>query len=159
MKLDRIDIRLLDEIQSNNRLSSEELGDRVGLSSTGVQRRLKRLRAEGIIKDDVSIVSNKAVGYDFMAIVLVTLEHDRSDIIDQLKQSIRSTPEIMNGFFVTGDADFALTIVSKNIETYEKFTQEYFYKNKHIKSFKTMVIMDQVKMGFKVPLPYDNFDF
>ena len=105
MELDRIDARLLSELQRNNRVSSEELGEQVGLSSTGIQRRLKRLRAQGIIEADIAVVSPKAVGREVMMLVLVSLERERADIIDTFKQSIRSTPEIMSGYYVTGDAD------------------------------------------------------
>lgn len=153
MELDRIDARLLDELQRNNRISSEELGERVGLSSTGVQRRLKRLRAEGVIQADVSIVNPKSVGRDVMMLVLVSLERERADIIDKFKQSIRNTPEVMSGYYVTGDADFVLIITSKSIEDYEQFTRQFFYNNSNIKWFKTMVIMDRVKTGFTIPIP------
>src|SRR4051812_46620657 len=57
MDLDRIDARLIAEVQKNNRTPSEELGEAVGLSPTAVQRRLKRLRAEGVIESDVAIVN------------------------------------------------------------------------------------------------------
>ncbi|GLZ88627.1 ArsR family transcriptional regulator [Metapseudomonas resinovorans] len=153
MDLDRIDAKLLDEMQRNNRTSSEELGERVGLSSTGVQRRLKRLRSEGVIQADVSVINPKAVGRDVMMLVLVSLERERADIIDKFKQSIRSTPEIMSGYYVTGDADFVLLITAKSIEDYEQFTRQFFYNNSNIKWFKTMVVMDRVKAGFTIPIP------
>ncbi|MBD2837819.1 Lrp/AsnC family transcriptional regulator [Pseudomonas sp. JM0905a] len=153
MDLDRIDAKLLDEMQRNNRTSSEELGERVGLSSTGVQRRLKRLRSEGVIQADVSVINPKAVGRDVMMLVLVSLERERADIIDKFKQSIRSTPEIMSGYYVTGDADFVLLITAKCIEDYEQFTRQFFYNNSNIKWFKTMVVMDRVKAGFAIPIP------
>ncbi|WP_235433120.1 Lrp/AsnC family transcriptional regulator [Pseudomonas frederiksbergensis] len=61
MELDRIDLRILSALQVNNRLTSEELGDLVGLSSTACQRRLKRLRSEGVIESDVSIINPKEI--------------------------------------------------------------------------------------------------
>ncbi len=62
MEIDKIDARILDLVQRNNRLSSEELGAKVALSASGVQRRLKRLRKEGVIESDVSIISPRAIG-------------------------------------------------------------------------------------------------
>ncbi|WP_173640817.1 MULTISPECIES: AsnC family transcriptional regulator [Bradyrhizobium] len=72
MKLDRTDARLLDLLQRNNRLSSEILGAKVGLSASGVQRRLKRLRALRGIEADVSIISPKAIGRNVTLLVLVS---------------------------------------------------------------------------------------
>jgi Lrp/AsnC family leucine-responsive transcriptional regulator len=152
MDLDKIDARLLDLVQRNNRLTSEELGEKVGLSATGVQRRLKRLRSEGVIEADVSIVSPRAIGRNVTMLVLVSLERERADIIDRFKQAIVNTPEVMSGFYVTGDADFVLTVTANNMEDYEAFTRRFFYENADIKWFKTMVVMDRVKAGFTLPI-------
>jgi Lrp/AsnC family leucine-responsive transcriptional regulator len=152
MNFDKIDARLLDLVQRNNRLTSEELGESVGLSATGVQRRLKRLRAEGIIESDVSIISPKAIGRNVTMLVLVSLERERADIIDRFKQAIRNTKEVMSGFYVTGDADFVLVITANSMEDYEVFTRRFFYENADIKWFKTMVVMDRVKAGFTLPI-------
>ncbi|MBD8687304.1 MULTISPECIES: Lrp/AsnC family transcriptional regulator [unclassified Rhizobium] len=157
MDLDRFDARLLSLLQNNNRQSSEELGAIVGLSATAVQRRLKRLREKGVIEADVSIVTPKAVGRPIAMLVLVSLERERVDIVDRFKQSIRQTPEVMNGYYVTGDSDFVLIVTAESMEDYEAFTRKFFYENPDIKGFKTMVIMDRVKTGFSVPIDVDAF--
>ena len=138
--------------QANNRLTSDELAAEVNLSSTAVQRRLKRLRTEGVIKADVSVIEPKAVGRHISMFVLVSLERERADIVDRFKESIRATPEVMNGYYVTGESDFALVVTAKDMEDYEKFTRRFFYENPDIKGFKTMVIMDRVKVGFSIPV-------
>lgn len=152
VELDRADVALLEAVQQNNRLTSEELSHIVNLSPTACQRRLKRLRAEGVIEADVSIVSPKAVGRPVSMIVLVTLERERADIVDRFKAAIRSTREVMIGYYVTGDADFILVVTSKDMESYERFTRRFFYENPDIKGFKTMVVMDRVKAGFAFPI-------
>lgn len=151
-KIDRIDARILEAVQKDNHQTSEELGRMVGLSATACQRRLKRLRSEGIIEADVAIVSPKAVGRPVSMLVLVSLERERADIIDRFKQSIRSTPEISIGLYVTGEEDFALLITARDMEDYERFTRRFFYENPDIKGFKTLVVMDRVKAGLTVPV-------
>lgn len=152
VELDDVDVLLLNAVQQNNRLTSDQLGDLVGLSPTACQRRLKRLRSEGVIEGDVSIVSPKAVGRPVTMLVLVSLERERTDIIDRFKKAIRSTPEIMIGFYVTGEADFALVVTARGMEDYEQFTRRFFYENPDIKGFKTMVVMDRVKASFVLPV-------
>lgn len=152
MRYDRIDARILEIVQKNNRLTSEVIGEMAGLSATACQRRLKRLRSEGIIEADVSIVSPKAVGRPIEMLVLVTLERERSDIVDRVKKAIKSSVEVVNGFYVTGDADFALYVTAHTMEDYEEFTRRFFYVNPDIKGFKTMVVLDRVKAGFAVPV-------
>lgn len=142
-------------MQRDNRLTSEVLGERVGLSATAVQRRLKRLRETGVIEADVAVIAPKAVGQRLQMIVLVSLERERADIIDRFKASIRTTPNVMNGYYVTGDADFMLVISVRDMEEYEGFTRRFFYENPDIKNFKTMVVMDRVKTGFNLVLDTD----
>ncbi|TBZ68780.1 Lrp/AsnC family transcriptional regulator [Rhizobium leguminosarum bv. viciae] len=152
MELDRADIALLNAVQKNNKLTSEELAKRAHLSPTACQRRLKRLRAEGVIEADISIVSPKAVGRHVTVVVLVSLERERADIIDRFKTAIKNTREVMIGYYVTGDADFLLVVTAKDMEDYEQFTRRFFYENNDIKGFKTMVVMDRVKAGFAFPI-------
>jgi Lrp/AsnC family leucine-responsive transcriptional regulator len=155
MELDQLDRKILDAVQRNNRSTADSLSGAVGLSPTAVQRRLAKLRQAGVIESDVSILSPAAVGRPFLMLVQVTLERERADIIDRFKKSIRATPEIMSGYYVTGDSDFVLIISARNMEDYEAFTRRFFYQNADIKGFKTTVVMDRVKASFTLPVELD----
>ncbi|RUV87042.1 Lrp/AsnC family transcriptional regulator [Mesorhizobium sp. M1A.F.Ca.IN.020.06.1.1] len=152
MELDRIDRKILVAVQRNNRLTTEELGELAGLSATACQRRLKRLRDAGVIEADVAIVSPEAVGRPLITLVSISLERDRSDIIDRFKQAIRRTPEIMSAYYVTGEADFVLIISVRDMVEYEAFTRRFFYENPDIKGFSTMVVMDRTKISLALPI-------
>jgi Lrp/AsnC family transcriptional regulator, leucine-responsive regulatory protein len=152
MQLDDKDVRILEIVQKNNRLTSEMVARKAGLSAAACQRRLKRLRADGVIEADVSIVSAKAIGRRIQMIVLVSLERERADIIDRFKKAIRSTPEVVHGFYVTGETDFVLYVTARDMEDYEQFTRRFFYENPDIKGFKTIVVMDRIKVGFALPV-------
>jgi Lrp/AsnC family leucine-responsive transcriptional regulator len=152
MGIDRIDARLLLAVQQDNRLSAEALGGKVGLSATACHRRLKRLRDEGVIEADISVVNPKAAGRPISMLVLVSLERERADIVDHFKAAIRGTAEVMNGYYVTGDADFALVVTCKNMEDYDQFTRRFFYENADIKGVKTMVVLDRIKYGSAIPI-------
>ncbi|MGY4627177.1 Lrp/AsnC family leucine-responsive transcriptional regulator [Bradyrhizobium sp. USDA 4486] len=158
MRYDRIDARILEIVQKNNRLTSDVIGEMVGLSATACQRRLKRLRSEGIIEADISIVSPKAVGRPIQMLLLVSLERESSEIVDKFKKAIKSSAEVVNGFYVTGDADFLLYITAPTMEDYEQFTRRFFYTNPNIKAVKTMVVVDRVKVGFAVPVEASSED-
>lgn len=152
MSLDQIDRKILNAVQHNNRSTAEALSEVVGLSPTAVQRRLTKLRQSGVIEGDVSILSPSAVGRPLLMLVSVTLERERADIIDRFKKAIRTTPEIMSGYYVTGDADFVLVVSAKDMGDYEAFTRRFFYQNADIKGFKTTVVMDRVKASFVLPV-------
>ncbi|MGB0412357.1 MAG: Lrp/AsnC family transcriptional regulator [Pikeienuella sp.] len=148
--LDELDRKILHEVQLNNQLTSAELAERIGLSATSAQRRLNRLRKNGVISQDISVISGTDVGRTLTLIVSVELERDRSNVIDQFKRAVRDEPMVMNAYYVTGDIDFMLVISARDIVEYEAFTRTFFYDNPNIKGFKTTVVMDQIKTSLYV---------
>lgn len=149
---DRIDARIMRLVQENNRLTSDEIGDRIGLSATAVQRRLKKLRKNKTIEGDVSIISPKAVGRPVSMLVLVSLARDRADVIDRIKRALRQNADVMSAYCVTGEADFVLVVTATDMEGYERFTRRFLYEDPDIKGFKTLVVLDRVKVGFSLPI-------
>ena len=156
--LDATDRLLLQALQEDARATSEALGDRVHLSPTSVQRRIKRLRAAGVIQADVVVLDPKALGRPISMFVHVILERERADVIDRFKEAIRTTPEVMMGYHVTGETDFVLLVTATSMEGFEQFTRSFLYGLPEIKTFKTMVVMDRVKAGFSLPIPLDDAD-
>lgn len=152
MEIDRTDARILQAIQRDARLTTEALATMVHLSSTAVQRRLKKLRAAGVIEGEVAVLNPKALGRPIQMFVHVTLERERADTIDRFKQAIRAAPEVMMGCHVTGEADFILLVTATSMEDFEQFTRDFLYELPGIKTFKTMVVMDRVKAGYALPI-------
>lgn len=150
--VDPTDLLLLSILQKDALTSTEQLGSFVGLSATAAKRRVNKLRKNGVITKDVSIVNPESVGFEIFSLVFVNLERDRRDIVHSFKNSISLNPRILSGFYTTGEADFVLLVASRTLAEYESFTQDYFWENPNIKSFKTMVVLDRVKCGFELPL-------
>jgi Lrp/AsnC family transcriptional regulator, leucine-responsive regulatory protein len=151
MDLDEFDRRLLEALQHNSHEIGEELAKLTHLSPAACLRRAKRLRDEGIIVADVSIVAPEAVGRPLMMIVLVSLEHEQIEIIESFKRSVRGDVEIMQCYYVTGPADFVLIVSAADMAGYEAFTRRYFFGNPNIRRFETLVVMDRVKFGTFIP--------
>jgi Lrp/AsnC family leucine-responsive transcriptional regulator len=152
IELDDIDLRLLKLLQKDALASTETMGEAVGLSPTAAKRRANRLRSSGVITRHTAMLDPQLIGFGVFTLVFVNLERDRREIVNSFKQTIRNHPRIIQGFYITGEADFALLIASKTLEDYERFTQDFFWENPNIKSFKTMVIMDSIKVGFELPI-------
>ena len=106
-ELDPFDVALLNIVQDNNLLATEKLAEKVGLSATACQRRLKRLRVEGVILADVSHLSAEAAGTPVTLIVLVSLEREQRDLLDGFKRRIAGYPEVTQCYYVTGNADLS----------------------------------------------------
>ena len=149
-KLDELDKQLLSQLQQNNRITAEELGNRINLSTSAVQRRLKRLRQDKIIEADISIVSSAAVGLGITCVVDVALNLGNSKVIDSFKSLMSDCAEVMQCYFVTGTYDFVIIVNTKDMKYYDEFSKKYFMDNPDVKQFYTHVVMDKVKVGFSV---------
>jgi Lrp/AsnC family transcriptional regulator, leucine-responsive regulatory protein len=84
-RLDEFDLKLLDAVQRNNRLTAEQLAEKVCLSASAVQRRLQRLRERKVIEAEVAIVSPEALDRSVTAIVEVTLNTDRPKVVEEFQ--------------------------------------------------------------------------
>lgn len=151
-ELDEIDRKLLRLLQQNALVSTELMGETAGLSPTAAKRRANRLRRTGTIMRDASVVDPRRLHLNVFTLVMINLERDRREIVQSFKKSIESNPRVIQGFYTTGDADFVLLVASKSLEHYEQFTREFFWENKNIRSFKTMVVMDRIKYGLELPV-------
>ena len=151
-KLDKFDLKLLEQIQQNNHLTANQLAENVCLSASAVQRRLRRLRENKIIEREIGIVSADAVGRSLMAIVEVTLGTVKPDIVQHFDKAVRAVPEVMQAYDVTGHADFILIVSAKTMQDYEEFIHEFLSKKLKVKNFRTSIVMRRVKTGFALPL-------
>jgi Lrp/AsnC family transcriptional regulator, leucine-responsive regulatory protein len=152
--MDEFDAEILDIMQSDNHLSVERIAKRVHLSSSAVRRRLRRLNQRRIIESNIATVSPEAVGRKLMAIVEVTLEKETPKILQEFKESMLDAAEVMQCYYVTGDADFVLVVTARDIEDYENLTKKYFIGNPHIKRYHTNVVISRVKSGLRVPINF-----
>lgn len=157
-ELDNFDRQILALVQVSNRISSERIADEVGLSAAAVQRRLKRMRAEGTIQSDVSVLDPAHVGRKMSFVVQVSLERERVDLLDAFKTQMRAESAVQQCYYVTGSADFVLIVTAQDMADFERFTRVAFFDNKNIRHFETSVVMDTVKMGLQLPLSLDDGD-
>jgi Lrp/AsnC family leucine-responsive transcriptional regulator len=148
--LDEFDKKLLNQLQQNNRITAEELGIMINLSTSAVQRRLKRLRQDKIIEADISIISPSALGFGITCVVDVTLHLGNSKVIDSFKALMSASAEVMQCYYVTGAYDFVVIVNTQDMRHYEDFSKKYLMDNPDVKQFYTHVVMDKVKVGFKV---------
>lgn len=150
--LDQFDVAILGQLQDDNRVTSEVIAERVGLSPTACQRRIKRLRAEGAIAAEVAVLDPDLVGGRITLVVQVILARGRADIVDAFKREVQAIPEVQQCYYVTGEADFILIVTAEDIASYERLTRRIFRDNPNIQKFLTNVVMEPVKVGLRIPL-------
>lgn len=148
--IDRTDRRILDIVQHNNLTPHRKIAESVGLSTPAVTRRLQRLRREGIIREDVSLVDAAALGRPLTVIAQVSLDREGPADIDALRESFRCCPQVQHCYYVTGDTDFILILNVSDMAEYEELTRRLFFGSGNVKRFTTAVSMDAVQAHGRV---------
>ncbi|MFW2477197.1 MAG: Lrp/AsnC family transcriptional regulator [Sediminibacterium sp.] len=151
-ELDTTDKLILKELQENNRVPAEELGIKLNLSTSAVQRRLKRLRTENIIEADIAVIAPEVVGQVLHFVVEVSLELGNAAVIEEFKQLMHDCEEVMQCYYVAGLFDFILLVNTKDMASYEAFSNMHLMKNKHVKQYYTHVVLNTVKKKYGVRL-------
>lgn len=151
MTLDHFDMALLDAVQRDASTSQIDLGAKVNLSSAAVNRRLKKMSIDGVIRGTIAQVNAEMLGYTLTIITEVEVESERLDMLDDMKKTFLACPQIQQCFYVAGGCDFVLIVLVKNMEEYTQLTRELFFESNNVKRFKTLVSMSNVKTGMFVP--------
>ncbi len=152
MKIDRVDRKILIALQRNNRIPNLELAELVRLSPPACLKRVKRLREEGVIIGDVSIINPKLVGSTMTLIVSVEMERDRADIYQVFRKSILKAPEVTQSSQISGSYDFMLVVTVKDIQGYEQFVERVLRTDLNIRKFHTSVSLWKVKFSTEIEL-------
>lgn len=148
--MDDKDLHILRLVQNDSRLTAEALSQDVGLSPAAVQKRLKKLRETGVIEREIAVLSPAKLGRDLTVIVEVILERENRQNLDAFKRKMREAACVQQCYYTTGEADFLLVLLVRDINEYEAFTQEHFFDESNISRFKTSVVMDRVKTSLDV---------
>jgi Lrp/AsnC family transcriptional regulator, leucine-responsive regulatory protein len=150
--LDRFDLDILDILQRDNLTSQRAIGEAINLSAPAVQRRIKKMEEAGVIKANVAVIYPPSVGQAITILVEVHVESERIDLLDATKARLAAAPEVQQCYYVTGDADFILVVTVPTMSAYEALTRRLFFENANVKRFRTLVVMDRVKVGLTIPI-------
>ncbi|MCA0906776.1 MULTISPECIES: Lrp/AsnC family transcriptional regulator [Ruegeria] len=146
-QLDDFDRAILRILQQDNKTTQHKIGEAVNLSAPSVQRRIRRMEAEGVIRANVAVVDPAAVGLQLTIFVELELVSETPDEIDAVKKTLLNAPEVQQCFYVTGEVDFMVVVVVESMAVYEDFTRRMFFENGNIRKFRTFVSMDTIKSG------------
>ena len=143
--LDEIDKKIIAALQAEGRLPIVDLADKVGLSATPCQRRVKRLEEEGFITRYAALVSPAALGFGLQALVEVTLDDHSEKTVEAFEAAIRARPEVVACYAVTGDMDFLLHVFAPDLASFSDFAMTALLRMPGVKGSRSSFIMQAVK--------------
>ena len=150
--LDRIDRRLLCELQDEGRITNVELAQRVGLTAPPCLRRVRALEDDGVIRGYHADLDASKLGYAITVFALVSLRSQAEDALRQFEDHMRGLPEVRECHMLNGEIDFILKIVSRDLQSFQEFLTSKLTPAPNVASVKTSLTIRTAKQLPGVPL-------
>lgn len=143
--LDRIDRKILRQLQQNGRLTNADLARSVNLSPTPCLERVRRLEADGYILDYVALLNPQKLGAGVVSFIQVMLDRTNPDVFERFKEQINLCPEVMECHMVAGGFDYLLKVRTSSMIEYRDFLGDTLARMSDIKQTHTYMVMEEVK--------------
>jgi DNA-binding Lrp family transcriptional regulator len=152
LKIDKIDRRILADLQSNGRMTNVELAQNAGISAPPCLRRVRNLEEMGLIKGYFAKIDQVALGYPVTVIALVKLNQVADKELKQFEDHLSNWSVIREAVMMTGDHDFMLKIVAKDWDDYQKFLTEKLLSLSNVANVKSSLTIKVSKDEPGVPI-------
>jgi len=150
--LDKTDLKLLKTLQNNSNITTKELAQKVNLSPTPVFERIKKLEKGGYIKKYVAILDAESLDKSLIVFCNITLKEHTKKIGNQFVKDIKSLKEVTECYNVSGDYDFLLKVVVKDMKAYQNFVLNHLGDIKNIGSAHSTFVMGEIKHSYALPI-------
>ena len=149
--MDLIDIQILDILQKDSNIPLTSIAKKVNLSTTPCFNRIKKLEEEGIIKKRVAIIDNKKINLPIIVFLSISVAQHNRDWLEKFIDKITSFEEVTEMYRLTGDSDYIIKVMTKSIEEYDKFNQQ-FIKDIDFRSIMSNIVLKEIKNTTVLPL-------
>ncbi|MCY1520991.1 Leucine-responsive regulatory protein [compost metagenome] len=150
--LDRIDLKILDILQREGRISVTELADRISLSATPCSDRIKRMEREGVITGYHARVNPSALGKNLLVFLEIKLSAKSGDVFDKVKKELLYVPEVMECHLVSGDFDYLVKARLTEMNEYRRLLGEILKRLPASAESRSYVVMEEIKETLYVPV-------
>ena len=152
MKIDQTDERILDALQERGRLANQQLAETLGMSPASCWRRIRALEEGGVIQRYAALLNRKLIGLNFCTFVHVSLSRHDKQNVSAFEAAIKDHPEVLECYAVTGDADFMLRVVTRDIEAYDRFLENFMFTLPGLLQVKSNIALREIKFETKLPV-------
>jgi DNA-binding Lrp family transcriptional regulator len=155
-KLDKIDLKILQILQENSKITNLDLSKKIGLSPAPTLERVKKLEQGDIIQSYHAVVNPLLLGLNVKTFIAVSLAWKRENALNSFLTKILDIPEIVECYIITGEADFLMKVVCKDIPTYEQLLFKTLSQIEEIERLRTLMTLSTVKDSKILPFDYED---
>src|ERR1700712_3208191 len=150
--LDAIDRKILSQLQSDSRITMQELADKVGLSVSPCHRRVKLMEERGVISRYIAMVDQKSLGLHVSVFISIKLTRQKEEDLDRFAKAISKWEEVLECYLMTGNRDYLLRVVAADLSSYEAFLKNKLTRLDGIASIESSFALSQVKYSIALPV-------
>ena len=152
MHLDEFDRKILDRLQSDATIAVADLAEQVGLSQSTCWRRINLLEQAGVIRARVALLDAKALGIEVTVFANIKLSAPGRRSLTEFEEAIAQYPDVVECYTMSGEMDFLLRIVARDIESYERFLRQTLLQMPSVQEVHSHIALSQVKHTTVLPL-------
>lgn len=150
MKLDQTDYMLLGLLQKSSKRTNKELAVKLGLSVTAVFERIRKLERSGVISRYMAIVDARKVERSFMAFCQIKLVQHTKANVSRFEKQVAGLEEVLECYNVSGEYDYLLKVLVKDMEAYREFMLHKLTTLDHIGSTQSTFVISEVKNAMAI---------
>lgn len=155
MDLDKLDIRILQELQNNGAITNLELADKIGLSPSPCARRVKQLQDAGIIKGQAILLEASSLELKLTALIQISMDRHTPDRFEKFEATVRGFPEVVECLLITGQsADYQLKVVVPDMEYYQAFLLNKITRIEGVSDVHSSFMLREVINTTRLPLEH-----
>lgn len=140
LDLDAVDRKIVEELQSNGRMTNAELAERVGVAASTCIARVRNLVSRRVITGFTASVDPRAMGLDLQVLVSVTVRSGARQRISEMSDELRALPEVMQLFFLGGVEDFIIHLAARDSDHVRDFVMEHLSTHPAVSSTRTSIV-------------------
>lgn len=145
MQLDPVDLKILQFLQVDGRMSNQELAEKIFLSPSSCLRRVRLLEESGIIANYGAVLNTEMLGLEVEAFVQVTMRRDIEQWHENFSQALLNWSEVVGSYIITGDANYLLHVRARNLKHYSSFVLERLYKTTGVLDIRSNIVLQTLK--------------
>lgn len=152
MEISDSDRRILRIIQRNARLSKSEVAEAAHTSTSSCWRKWQALEERGVIERYEARLNSEKLGLSFAAIAMVRLRRHEASEVESFTAAVKARPEVLQVMAITGEADFLLRVVARDMADYNRFLNGFLFRQACVVNVSTSVVMETVKDSTMLPV-------
>ncbi|MER8386579.1 Lrp/AsnC family transcriptional regulator [Mesorhizobium sp. M0751] len=151
-RLDDIDRKIIAALQVDGRMTAQQLADRVGLSASPCARRVRLMEDMGVITGYAALIDQDMVDLPISVFASIKLERQRENELKRFNAAIARWPEVVDCYLMTGQRDYLLRVVVRDLHAYERFLKEKLTRLDGVSSIESSFALAQIKRSNRLPV-------